>query len=92
MYSKDPYEAKHELLIDNARSAGLKYLNDLKGFIEYSNDKKHLKNTIQIVFNDMIADMLSNKRPNPTVIELSIRGRNLIFSLVFIMQYYLLLA
>ena len=40
----------------------------------------------------MIADMLSNKRPNPTVIELSIRGRNLIFSLVFIMQYYLLLA
>ena len=47
--------------------------------------RKHLKNTIQIVFNDMIADMLSNKRPNPTVIELSIRERNLIFSLVFIM-------
>ena len=38
LYSKDPYEAKHELLIDNTRSAGLKYLNDLKGFIEYSND------------------------------------------------------
>ena len=89
MYSKDPYEAKHELLIDNTRSAGLKYLNDLKVLLNiqmmWVTFKKHLKNTIQIVFNDMIADMLSNKRPNPTVIELSIRERNLIFSLVFIM-------
>ena len=35
----------------------------------------------------MIADMLNNKKPNPVVTELSIRGRKLI-SLVFIMQSY----
>ena len=36
----------------------------------------------------MIADMLSNKKLNPTVIELLIRGRKLNISLVFITQYF----
>ena len=36
----------------------------------------------------MIADMLSNKKFNPTVTELFIRGRKLNISLVFIMQSY----
>ena len=55
---------------------------------------KTLKNTTQIknlklfVFDDMITDMLSNSKLNPTVTELSIRGRNLNISLVFIMQSY----
>ena len=31
---------------------------------------------ILIVFGDMIADMLSNKKLNPIVTELFIRGRN----------------
>ena len=39
-----------------------------------------------IVFDDMIADMLSNKKLNPIVTELLIRGRNLNISLVFITQ------
>ena len=36
----------------------------------------------------MIAYMLSNKKFNPTVIELFIRGRKLNISLVFISQSY----
>ena len=36
----------------------------------------------------MIADMLSNKKLNPVVTELLIRGRELNISLVFIMQSY----
>ena len=41
-----------------------------------------------IVFDDMIADMLSNKKVNPVATELFIRGRKLNISLVFITQTY----
>ena len=41
-----------------------------------------------IVFDDMTADMLSNKKPNPIVNELFIRGRKLNISLAFISQSY----
>ena len=43
---------------------------------------------ILIVFDDMIADVLSNKKLNPIVTELFIRGRKLNISLVFITQSY----
>ena len=43
---------------------------------------------ILIVFDDMIADMLSNKKLNPIVTELFIRGRKLNISLAFISQSY----
>ena len=36
----------------------------------------------------MIADMLDNKKLNPIVTELIIRGRKLNISLVFITQFY----
>ena len=39
---------------------------------------------ILIVFDDMIADMLSNKTLNPIVAELFIRSRKLKISFVFI--------
>ena len=38
LYAKDPYGAKYQLLINKRESAGLKYLNNSKAFIEYSND------------------------------------------------------
>ena len=41
-----------------------------------------------IIFDDMIADMLSNKKFNPIVAELFIRGRKGNISLVFIKQSY----
>ena len=41
-----------------------------------------------MVLDDMIADMLSNKKLNPRVTELFIRGRKLDIYLVFITQSY----
>ena len=38
MYAKDPYEAKYQFLINERKSIGLKYFNNPKAFIEYSND------------------------------------------------------
>ena len=41
------------------------------------------------VFDDMIADMINNKKLNPVVTELFIRGRKLKISIIFITQLYL---
>ena len=57
----------------------------IKNIKEYNPNKKR---KIVIVFDDMIADMLSNKKINPIVTELFIRGRKLNISLVFITQSY----
>ena len=57
--------------------------------------KKMLMNTMRIknrktliVFDDMIADMINNKKINSIVSELFIRGRKLNISFVFITQSY----
>ena len=55
-----------------------------KNIEEYNPNKKRKR---LIVFDDMIADMLSNKF-NPNVTELFIRGRKLNISPVFITRYY----
>ena len=99
MYAKDPYEDKYQFLIDKRESIGLKLFNDPKAFIEYSNDIQDVyknideydpgkKRKILIVFNDMIADMINNKKLNSIVTGLFIRGRKLNISLVFITQSY----
>ena len=43
---------------------------------------------ILIVFDDVIADMINNKKQNSIASELFIRGRKLNISLVFITQSY----
>ena len=52
---------------------------------KYNVDKEH---KILIVFDDMIADMINNKKLNSIVTELFIRGRKLNISIVFITQSY----
>ena len=52
---------------------------------EYNIDKKR---KILIVFDDMIAEMIINKKMNLIVTELFIRGRKINVSLVFITQSY----
>ena len=52
---------------------------------EYNPNKKF---EILISFDDMIANMLSNKKCNAIVSEFFIRSRKLIISLVFITQSY----
>ena len=54
--------------------------NIYKNIEEYNPNQK-LK--ILIVFDDRIADMLSNKKLNSIVTELFIRGRKLNISIVF---------
>ena len=61
-------------------------MDDIYKNIEEYNPNKKCK--ILIVFDDMIADILSNKKLNPIVTELSIRGRKLNISLVFVTQSY----
>ena len=58
-----------------------------KNIEEYNLNKKQ---KILIVFDDIIANMRSNKKVNPTVTQLFIRGRKLDIS-VFITQSYLTL-
>ena len=52
----------------------------------YNLDKE---NKILLIFDDMIANMINNKKLNSIVTELFIRGRKLNISLVFITQSYL---
>ena len=52
---------------------------------EYKPNKKH---ETLIIFDDMIADMLTNKKLNPIVTELFIRGRKQKISLIFVTQSY----
>ena len=47
LYAKDPYEAKYQLIINKRESTGLKYLNDSKGFTEYSSDTDDIYKNIE---------------------------------------------
>ena len=100
LYAKDPYEAKYQYLINKHEKVGLDHYIDPKAFMEYSNDildvyKKikdynpDKKRKVLIVFDDMIADIINNKKLNPIVTELFIRGRKLDISIVFITQSYI---
>ena len=77
----------------------MKHFNDPKAFTEYSNDMHDVyqninddsddnENKILIVFDDMIAGMIKNKKSNSVVTELFIKGRKLNISFVFIAQSY----
>ena len=99
LYGKDLYEEKYQYLINIHEKVGLKHFNDPKAFIEYSNYMHNVYKNIDeynidkerkilIVFDDMIADMIHNKKLNSIVTELFIRGRKLNISLVFITQSY----
>ena len=97
LYAKDPYEDKYQYLLNKRERVGINHLNDPKAFIEYSIDMHNVyknidnynpdkENKILIVFDDMIADMINNKKLNSIVTELFIRCRKLNISLVFISQ------
>ena len=87
--------------INKSESIDLKHFNDSKAFIKYSNKMDDIyknledynpnrKGKILSIFDDMIADMLSNKKPNPIVTELFIRGRKLNTSLFLLHNLNLL--
>ena len=99
LYAKDPYGAKYQYLNNKLEKLGLDHFKDPKVFMEYSNDTEDVyknienynpgkKRKILIVFDDIIAYMINNKKLNPAVAELFIRGRKLNISIVFITQSY----
>ena len=101
LYAKDPYESKYQFLINKRESTGLKYFNDRKPFIKYSNDMQNVyknigeynadkERKILIVFDDMIAETINNKKLNSIVTELFIGDRKLNISLVFLLPNHVL--
>ena len=99
MYAKDSQEAKYQYLINKREGVGIDHFNDLKAFIEDSNDIRNVdkninyynpnkENKILIVFDEVIVDLIHNKNLDSIVTELFIRGRKLNISLVFITQSY----
>ena len=99
LYAKDPYEKKHQYLINTREKVGLNHFNNPKAFMEYSNDMQGVykniedynpikKRKVLIIFDDMIADIIRNNKLNPIVTELFIRGRKLNNYIAFITQSY----
>ena len=99
LYAKDLSEPKYEYLIKNRENAGIKHLNDSNAFIQCSNTMDNVyeniddynpnrKRKILIVFDDMIANIMTNKKFQAIIKELFIRCRKLNISLVFITQSY----
>ena len=99
LYAKDLSEPKYEYLIKNRENAGIKHVNDPKAFIECSNTMNDIyeniddynpnrRRKILIIFDDMIADIMTNKKFESIIKELFIRCRKINTSLVFITQSY----
>ena len=99
LYAKDLSEPKYEFLINKREQAGIKNLNVPHSFIEYSNDmddvldyinnyNKNRDKKVLIVFDNMIADIMSSKKFKAIIKELFIRCRKLNISIVFITQSY----
>ena len=73
MYVKDLSETKYEFLIKKREDARTKHLNDLSAFIECYNTMDDIyeniddynpsrKRKVLLVFDDMIADIMINKK------------------------------
>ena len=99
MYAKDLSERKYEYLIRNRENIGINHFHDSKAFIECSNtmddvyeninnNNPNRKTKILIVFDDMIADIMTNKKFQSIIKDLFIRCRKQDISLVFITQSY----
>ena len=84
LHVKDLDEPKYQLLIKKRENAEIKNLNDPNAVIEYSNTMDDVYNNIDdcnpkrkrkflIVFDDMIADIMTNKKFQAIIKELFIR-------------------
>ena len=99
LYARDLSEPKYEYMIKKREDAGIKHVNNPNAFIECSNTMDDVYENINdynpirkrkklIVFDDMIADIMGNKKFQAIIKELFIRCRKLNISLVFITQSY----
>ena len=99
MHARDLSEPKYEILIKKRKDARIMHLIVPNAFIEHSNMMDDVyenihdynssrKRKILIVFDDMIADIMTNKKFQSIIKELFIRCRKLNISLAFITQSY----
>ena len=83
LYARDLNKPKYKILIKKRKDAGIKHLNDPNAFIECSNTMDDVyenindynssrKRKIFIFFDDMIADIMTNKRFQAIIKELFI--------------------
>ena len=100
LYAKDLSKPKYQFLNEKRENAGIKNYNNPSAFIEYPNTMDDVYSNIDdcdpkrerkmlIVFDDKIADIMTNKQFQAIIKELFIRYRKLNISLVFITQSYL---
>ena len=84
-------------MIEKRKNSGTEHLTDTKAFIECSNGMDDVYENIDdcnqskkklIAFDDMIADIMTNKTFEVIIKELFIRCRKLNISIVFITQSY----
>ena len=103
LYAKDLSQPKHEYLIKKRENAGIKHYNDPNAFIACSDTMDNVYENIDdynlsrkrkrkklFVFDDMIADIMTNKKFQAK--ELFIRCKKLNISLVFITRSYFSVA
>ena len=87
LYAKDLSEPKYKFLMKNRENAGIKHLNDLNPFIECSNTMDDIyenindydpsrRRKILIVFDSMIAEVMTNKEFKAIIKELLIGAEN----------------
>ena len=99
LHAKDLSEAKYQFLIKKRESNKIKYLNNSNVFIQcsytmndvYKNSDDYnpsRKRKVLIVFDDMIAGIMTNKKFQAIIKELFIRCRKVNISLAFISQFY----
>ena len=96
LYARDLNKQNYEMLIKKRKDAGIKHLNDLNAFIECSNtmddvyeniyDYNLSRKKILIVFDNMIADIMTNKRFQAIIKELLIRCRKLNISIFLLLN------
>ena len=81
LYARDLNEPKYKILIKKRKDAGIKHLNDPNAFIECSNTMDDVYENINdynpirkrkklIVFDEMIADIMTSKRFQAIIKEL----------------------
>ena len=94
LYVKDPFESKYQLLINEREKVGIKELKNPKAFTDYSQTIDNVYQNLEdfnptktrrvlLLFDNIIADMESNKKLSPIITELFLRGRKLNISQYF---------
>ena len=99
LYGRDLNEPKYKILTKKCKYVGIKHLNDPNACIKCSNTMDDIYENIHdynpsrkrknlIIFDDMIADIMTNKKFQAIIKELFVRCRKLNMSLVFCTQSY----